>query len=106
MQGSGTGVLVLSGSMANLNAFIAALEVSFLAAPNANGDITLSVTINDNGNTGTDGAETASGTVTLRVAAVNDAPVITVPSGISLTEDIAGAITGISFSVDAVAPAS
>ena len=102
VQGSGTGVLVLSGSMANLNAFIAALEVSFLAAPNANGDITLSVTINDNGNTGTDGAETASGTVTLRVAAVNDAPVITVPSGISLTEDIAGAITGISFSdVDA-----
>ena len=102
VQGSGTGVLVLSGSVANLNAFIAALEVSFLAAPNANGDITLSVTINDNGNTGTDGAETASGTVTLRVAAVNDAPVITVPSGISLTEDIAGAITGISFSdVDA-----
>ncbi|MBR8657731.1 hypothetical protein KDH83_30920, partial [Achromobacter sp. Marseille-Q0513] len=103
VTGSGSGTLVLTGSIADINAYIAASRVSYLSAPNANGDVTLTATVNDLGNTGSGGALSASDTVVLRIAAVNDAPVITVPAGgINLTEDIAKAITGISFSdVDA-----
>ena len=93
---------MLTGSIADINAFIAASRVSYLSAPNANGDVTLTATVNDLGNTGSGGALSASDTVVLRIAAVNDAPVITVPSSISLTEDTAGVITGITVSdVDA-----
>ena len=102
VTGSGSGTLVLTGSIADINAFIAASRVSYLSAPNANGDVTLTATVNDLGNTGSGGALSASDTVVLRIAAVNDAPVITVPSSISLTEDTAGVITGITVSdVDA-----
>ena len=93
---------MLTGSIADINAFIAASRVSYLSAPNANGDVTLTATVNDLGNTGSGGALSASDTVVLRIAAVNDAPVITAPSSISLTEDTAGVITGITVSdVDA-----
>ena len=102
VTGSGSGTLVLTGSIADINAFIAASRVSYLSAPNANGDVTLTATVNDLGNTGSGGALSASDTVVLRIAAVNDAPVITAPSSISLTEDTAGVITGITVSdVDA-----
>ncbi|WZB70478.1 hypothetical protein WJ968_33865 [Achromobacter xylosoxidans] len=87
VTGSGSGTLVLTGSIADINAFIAASRVSYLSAPNANGDVTLTATVNDLGNTGSGGALSASDTVVLRIAAVNDAPVITAPSSISLTED-------------------
>jgi hypothetical protein len=41
----------------------------------------LSVTVDDNGNTGSGGAKTAAATVTLNVTPVNDPPVVSLPSG-------------------------
>ncbi|WP_170116023.1 Ig-like domain-containing protein [Brenneria roseae] len=86
VAGSGTGQLTLVGSIADINAFIAASNVTFTTASNATGDVTLTVTIDDGGNTGidpgssgTDSSEAASSTLTLTVMAVNDAPVNSVP---------------------------
>ncbi|MFC3197672.1 Ig-like domain-containing protein [Parapedobacter deserti] len=99
----GTGsALILTGAIADINAFIAASGLTYTPAANATADVTLTVKINDNGHTGPGGAQQDSGTVTLQIAAVNDAPVITAPGSITVTEDEASAITGISFSdVDA-----
>ncbi len=102
VAGSGTGSLILSGSAADINAFIAANQVNYTTAPNANGSVTLTITTNDLGNTGSGGAKSDTDTVTLNITAVNDAPVNTAPASIAVTEDVASPITGISVSdVDA-----
>jgi len=94
VSGSGTGSMTLSGSIANINAFIAASNVGFTTASNASSNVTLTVGIDDGGNTGTDpgisgtgGSEAASTTVTLAVAAVNDAPVNSVPASQHVPQD-------------------
>jgi hypothetical protein len=96
-SGSGTASMTLSGSIANINTFISGSNVTFTTASNATSNVTLTVGINDGGNTGAGGAQTASTTVTLSVTAVNDAPTITAPGSITVTEDVATALTGISF---------
>ncbi|NRP73666.1 Serralysin [Ensifer psoraleae] len=99
--GSGT-ALTLTGTIANINAFIAAANVAYTTAANATGNVTLTATINDGGNTGSGGAQTGSDTVTLAVTPVNDGPVVTAPISIAVDEDTATAITGIIISdVDA-----
>jgi len=78
VSGSGTGMLTLSGSLSDINTFIAAIRVTFQAALNSTDSVPLTVSINDNGNTGGT-AETDTKTVTINVTAVNDAPVNSVP---------------------------
>ena len=51
----------------------------YLPGANIAGQVTLSVSVNDNGNTGSGGGQTASASITLDIAAVNDAPVNIVP---------------------------
>ncbi|QTX19400.1 DUF4347 domain-containing protein [Comamonas aquatica] len=88
--------LTLSGTLANINNFIAANRLLYTPAANASGDVTLTININ------TTSVSDATTTVTLQVAAVNDAPVITAPASISVTEDVSSVISGFSFSdVDA-----
>lgn len=100
--GGTSSALTLTGSIANINSFIAGSNLSFTTAANATADVTLTVNINDGGNTGNGGAQSANETVTLQVTAVNDAPTVTAPGSIAITEDIPGALTGISFAdVDA-----
>ena len=71
-------------------------------AANATGVVTLTVSINDNGNTGSGGSLSDTKTVDLNIAAVNDAPTIAVPVRLDFSEDTAGAVTGISIAdVDA-----
>lgn len=102
VSGSGTGTLTLTGMIANINAFIAASNLTFTTAANATSNVTLTIGISDGGNTGGGGAQTDSETVTLQVAAVNDAPVITAPASIYVNEDVVTALTGITVSdVDA-----
>ncbi len=102
VTGSGSGSLTLSGTIPDINAFIAASNVTFTTALNATANVTLTVTIDDGGNTGSGGSKSDTTTVTLAVAAVNDGPTISAPGSIGVTEDVAAAITGISFSdVDA-----
>ena len=98
VSGSGTGSLVLSGTQASINSFIAASSVTYTTAANANGTVTLTVTTNDGGNTGSGSAQTDIDTVTLNITAVNDAPVNTLPGTQAATEDTSKAITGLSIS--------
>ena len=97
VTGSGTGSLVLSGTQANINSFIAASAVTYTTAANANGNVTLTVTTSDLGNAGSGGTLTDVDTVTLNITAVNDAPVNTVPGAQSTNEDTSKAITGLSI---------
>jgi hypothetical protein len=89
--------ITLTGSIANINAFIASSNVSYTTGANVTAEVTLGISINDGGNTGSGGALTASTTVTLTVTAINDAPTITAPGSISVIEDSASALTGISI---------
>ena len=100
--GSGSGILTLAGTISDIDAFVAAGSVIFTPELNATANVTLTVQIDDGGNTGNGGSKSDSRTVTLTVAAVNDAPALTVLVSISVSEDVAGVITGISFAdVDA-----
>lgn len=88
--------LTLSGTLANINNFIAANRLLYTPAANASGDVTLTININ------TTSVSDATTTVTLQVAAVNDAPVISAPASITVTEDVSSVISGFSFTdVDA-----
>ena len=51
---------MLSGTQAGINSFIAASNVTYTTAANANGTVTLTVTTSDGGNTGSGGALTGS----------------------------------------------
>ena len=86
VDGSGTGTLTLSGSLSDINTFIAATRVSFQTALNSTDSVLLTVSINDNGNTG-GAAQTDSKTVTINVTAVNDAPVNSVPGAQSTKQN-------------------
>lgn len=91
----------LTGSISDINAFIAGGNVSFQAALNSTANVTLTASISDNGLSG-GAAASASQTVELTVTAINDAPTITAPATINVAEDIAQTLSGISFSdVDA-----
>src|SRR5690606_7408520 len=49
--GGAAGALTLTGTIANINAFIASSAVIYTPGLNANGNVTLTVVINDGGNT-------------------------------------------------------
>jgi hypothetical protein len=91
----------LSGTLTALNGSIAAGNVSYLPAANANGSVALSIAINDNGNSG-GAAQSASLSRNINVAAVNDAPTLSLPASIAGTEDQAAPLVPIGFAdVDA-----
>ena len=79
--GGTASALTLTGSVANINTFIAASAVSFTTASNATSSVTLTVDIDDGGNTGSGGAKADSITVSLLVTAVNDPPAVTTSAG-------------------------
>ncbi|MBB5515896.1 VCBS repeat-containing protein [Rubricella aquisinus] len=79
--GDGTATITLTGSVSAVNAALAGLE--YTPDQDFNGEDTIRVTANDNGNSGAGGAQSATSAFTVQVAAVNDAPEITVPTGYS-----------------------
>ncbi|MGE5466653.1 MAG: DUF4347 domain-containing protein [Ignavibacteria bacterium] len=97
---SGTGVLTITGThitAANMATVLQSIRYNNTSdTPDTTArSITVSAIDND-GNTGSVSA------TTLSVSATNDAPTVSVPGSISVTEDVATAITGISFAdVDA-----
>ena len=92
---AGTGVWSVSGSLADVNAALAA--VAFTPAANWSQSTSISTRIRDAAGSGP-----AYGSIALNATAVNDAPAATVPANIAVTEDAASALTGISFAdVDA-----
>ncbi|XHX79436.1 MAG: Calx-beta domain-containing protein [Stenomitos frigidus ULC029] len=92
----------LGGTVTAINSFIAGNNLTYTTALNATTAQTLSVSLNDNGNTGTGGALTSAVNVALNVTAVNDAPTVVAPGAIAILEDTVTALTGITFAdVDA-----
>jgi RHS repeat-associated protein len=92
--------LVLTGSLSELNAKLAQLRYQ----PDANyvGSDALSVSVNDQGNTGAGGALSASKTIALTITALNDAPVLSGPTLVTVAEDTSQLISGLQVSdVDA-----
>jgi len=94
---NGTATVTLVGTVSQINTTLAnATGLTYQGGANFNGPETLTVTVDDGGNTGGT-AQTASRTKTINVTAVNDAPTVTAPANLAVTEDAATAITGISF---------
>lgn len=94
--GGTSSALTLTGTLTAINSFIASNRLTYTTAANATADVTLTIAV-DTGSVGTD-----TKTMTLTVNPVNDAPVVTVPGSITVTEDVASVLSGISFSdVDA-----
>ena len=82
VSGSGTGSVVVTGTVAQINATLtAANNVNYQANSNFNGPDTLTITTNDNGNTGSGGAKSDTDTVAITVTSVNDSPGGAIASG-------------------------
>ncbi len=96
-----TGTMTIRGTISDMN--LALNGLAYRPNLNFNGSDSLSVSLSDLGNTGSGGIKTATGSVSLSIAAVNDAPVNTLPSGpVSTNEDTAVSIGTLSVSdVDA-----
>jgi hypothetical protein len=90
--GSGDATMVFTGTLADVNAALDGLSY----APTANyaGPATLTLTTDDQGNTGAGGALSASSSVAITVNAINDAPVNTVPGPQGTNEDTALVFSG------------
>ncbi|MEP2707925.1 MAG: Ig-like domain-containing protein, partial [Roseibium sp.] len=90
LSGDGTGTLVLSGTIAQLNAFLgsggSSTLVYFNGSDNPSPSTTLSLAINDGGNTGAGGALTDIATATINIISVNDIPVVA-------ATDVTGGVT-------------
>src|SRR5262249_2632573 len=85
VSGNGTSTVVVTGSLANINTALNGL--TFQPNANYNGAANLTVTTNDQGNTGSGGALSDTDPVAITVNAVNDAPVNSVPAAQTMNED-------------------
>jgi hypothetical protein len=73
-DGTGDASMTFTGTLTNVNAAIATLRVT--PAANFNGTASLTINVDDQGNSGSGGSKTADATVTLNVTAVNDPPTV------------------------------
>ncbi len=80
VTGAGTGSVTLQGTLADINAYLAAGNLSYTTALDATANATLQIEISD-------GSLTDSTMVTLQVIAQNDAPVNSVPNTQSVPQD-------------------
>ncbi|WP_457327264.1 VCBS domain-containing protein [Pseudomonas sp. PvR086] len=104
ISGSGTSSIVLTGTLTNINTYLATVanQPTYTPAANANGTVTLTMLTNDGGNTGTGGALSDSDTININITALNDAPVNTLPASYTTNEDTAFKLSGLSVAdVDA-----
>jgi hypothetical protein len=99
VTGDGTATVDLTGSISDINTAIGS-GLTYAPTADYNGPDTLSVTSDDQGNTGAGGAQTDTDNVSFTVNAVNDAPSLTQPDGaLTYTED-----TPTENHADAIAP--
>lgn len=92
VTGTGTGTLGLSGTLANINTFLStvASQPSYTPVANASGPVTLTMTTNDGGFTGTGGPMQDVDTRTITITAVNDAPTaMNLTQNLTIAEDAA-----------------
>ena len=94
VSGSGTSSVTITGTTDQIDALLNTDTTSTVAYvendDNPGTTATLSLTIHDNGNTGTGGDLSSTDTATLNITAVNDAPVATItPTSYAATEQTA-----------------
>jgi large repetitive protein len=107
VTGSGSGSIVLSGTLGAINSFLGGSAPVYTPVANASGAVTLTMVTSDAGNTGSGGTLTDTDTSTITVNAVNDAPVNTLPASFSTNEDTAVTLSGLSIAdVDAASGTS
>ncbi|WP_079202870.1 retention module-containing protein [Pseudomonas sp. CC6-YY-74] len=75
VSGAGTGILVLSGTLADINTYLAspATQPSYIPLKDDSGSVTLSMTSNDGGNTGAGGVLTDTDSSLITINPVADA---------------------------------
>ncbi|PSB23629.1 Ig-like domain-containing protein [Stenomitos frigidus] len=97
-QGNGSPAtsITASGTLSAINNALTSLI--YRSNASFQGNDTISLTVNDNGNTGKGGALTDSKTIAVTVNPVNKAPAITVPASQSVNEDTSLSLSGISIS--------
>ena len=84
---NGTNAITLEGTVADINTMVSNGRLTYLGALNATGVKTMSISINDNGNTGSGGALQVNANISLVIASVNDAPVNNLPGPQSVPQD-------------------
>jgi hypothetical protein len=88
VSGNTTSSVVITAPIAAINATLAdANGLTYLPAPNLNGDVTLTMATNDLGNTGAGGPQIDTDTADISIAAVNDPPTVSVPGDQTTAED-------------------
>ncbi|KLV05526.1 hypothetical protein ABT56_11190 [Photobacterium aquae] len=97
VTGDGSNSLVLEGALSALNTLLSS-GVNYQPDPNFNGDDSLQMVSNDQGNTGTGGPLQDSDDVPITVLPVNDPPVISDVPDQTTEEDTALVISGIAVS--------
>ncbi|MDA7979108.1 MAG: DUF4347 domain-containing protein [Pirellulales bacterium] len=104
--GLGTGALTLTGTLANLNAYLdVPSNVQYLhGTPGTNGNNadTIQVSVTDNGNFGAGGGgDIALGTTNVDIASINDTPTAINLAGSTVDENVAnGMLVGTASTVD------
>ena len=103
VTGAGSMLLTLTGNIDDINALLSN-GIQYQGDPDFNGSDALTMTTNDNGNSGTGGALQDIDTIVLNVDADNDAPVNTMPAPPIVAEDQSIIISGLQvIDVDAIA---
>ena len=100
---AGTGnARVLQGTLSALNAFLASGNLRYTSALNATANQPISISLNDNGHSGSGGAQSVTANSTITVTAVNDAPTLSVPAQLHVFVAGAAPVSGMNFAdVDA-----
>jgi VCBS repeat-containing protein len=80
VTGSASASVTITGTSAQVATALGSL--SYKGATDWHGSDTLSISVNDNGNSGVGGAQTGSGSVAITVVPVNDTPTISAPGAI------------------------
>ncbi|QWZ96094.1 retention module-containing protein [Aeromonas sp. FDAARGOS 1411] len=93
--GNGTGSLVLTGTLADLNALFSG-GVTYQGNSDFYGNDALTMVTNDQGNTGTGGALSDTDVLPIEVQPVNDAPVNQLPGSMTVKEDGSLSLSGVS----------
>ena len=96
--GGSANARTLRGTIAALNTYLQGSNLSYQPASNANGNVALTISINDEGNTGTGGPRITNGGSTFAIAAVNDSPTFSAPGTIAALEDTMVQFNGIGVS--------
>ncbi|MGN5184814.1 retention module-containing protein [Aeromonas veronii] len=93
--GNGTGSLVLTGTLADLNALLSG-GVTYQGNSDFYGNDALTMVTNDQGNTGSGGALSDTDVLPIEVQPVNDAPVNQLPGSMTVKEDGPLSLSGVS----------